>query len=448
MPNRMISLERNTNETQIDLTLDLDGTGRYEVDTGCGFLNHMLELFARHGRFDLVLTCHGDVQVDYHHTTEDVGIALGQAFARALGDMRGIQRYGSFYLPMDEALILCAVDLSGRCTLNWDVHCNTEKVGDFDVECAKEFWLGFARSVPATIHFVQFAGENTHHILEACFKGAGHALGAAVKIDEATRTKFLPRKDCWYDRNYRLWRGQPVQPEVQPEAAGAGSGRHRRRGHHPQSRPADPAGRGRFCRCHGQAGGDGPCTGHERRSRKEAAAGHLLGMQLLFEKSYEYGEHEGLGFVKGEVCPLEPDLADKSLKVPQIGWNALHIVKDDPLFKYIREGEYVYYVHSYYGKNCTESTLAVSDYSIPVTGAVRAGRCMHPVPPGKERGYRTTNFEGVQRIVSGLALSGATRQLPQRGSPWQNRKLCRTAKALPLGEVDMSSASGRRGRGR
>ena len=109
-------------------------------------------------------------------------------------------------------------------------------------------------------------------------------------------------------------------------------------------------------------------------------------MQLLFEKSYEYGEHEGLGFVKGEVCPLEPDLADKSLKVPQIGWNALHIVKDDPLFKYIREGEYVYYVHSYYGKNCTESTLAVSDYSIPVTGAVRAGRVygaqFHPEKSG------------------------------------------------------------------
>ena len=194
MPNRMISLERNTNETQIDLTLDLDGSGRYEIDTGCGFLNHMLELFARHGRFDLVLTCHGDVQVDYHHTTEDVGIALGQAFARALGDMRGIQRYGSFYLPMDEALILCAVDLSGRCTLNWDVHCNTEKVGDFDVECAKEFWLGFARSVPATIHFVQFAGENTHHILEACFKGAGHALGAAVKIDEAHKDEIPSTK--------------------------------------------------------------------------------------------------------------------------------------------------------------------------------------------------------------------------------------------------------------
>lgn len=124
---REVTLERNTNETQIELTLNLDGAGRYEVDTGCGFLNHMLELFARHGRFDLVLTCHGDVEVDYHHTAEDIGIALGQAFARALGEMRGIQRYGSFYLPMDEALVLCAVDLSGRCTLNWDVHCKTER---------------------------------------------------------------------------------------------------------------------------------------------------------------------------------------------------------------------------------------------------------------------------------------------------------------------------------
>lgn len=154
----------------------------------------MLELFARHGRFDLVLTCHGDVQVDYHHTTEDVGIALGQAFARALGEMRGICRYGSFYLPMDEALVLCAVDLSGRCTLNWDIRCQTEKVGDFDVECAKEFWYGFARCVPATVHFVQFAGENTHHILEACFKGAGHALAEAVRIDAAHRDEIPSTK--------------------------------------------------------------------------------------------------------------------------------------------------------------------------------------------------------------------------------------------------------------
>ena len=191
---RDVRLERNTAETQIELTLDLDGAGIYQVDTGCGFLNHMLELFARHGRFDLVLTCHGDVEVDYHHTAEDVGIALGQAFRRGLGEMRGVCRYGSCHLPMDEALILCAADLSGRCTLNWSVRCPTEKVGDFDVECAREFWLGFARSVPATVHFVQLAGENSHHILEACWKGAARALAAAVRIDGAHRDEIPSTK--------------------------------------------------------------------------------------------------------------------------------------------------------------------------------------------------------------------------------------------------------------
>ena len=191
---RDIRLERNTAETQIELTLDLDGAGIYQVDTGCGFLNHMLELFARHGRVDLVLTCHGDVEVDYHHTAEDVGIALGQAFRRGLGEMRGIRRYGSFCLPMDEALVLAAVDLSGRCTLNWDVRCPTEKVGDFDVECAREFWLGFARSVPATLHFVQFAGGNSHHILEACWKGMARALAAAVQVDQAHRDEIPSTK--------------------------------------------------------------------------------------------------------------------------------------------------------------------------------------------------------------------------------------------------------------
>ena len=191
---REIRLERNTAETQIELTLGLDGAGIYQVDSGCGFLNHMLELFARHGRFDLVLSCHGDVEVDYHHTAEDIGIALGQAFRKGLGEMRGIRRYGSFCLPMDEALVLCAVDLSGRCTLNWDVRCAAEKVGDFDVECAKEFWLGFARSVPATLHFVQFAGENSHHILEACWKGMARALSAAVRVDQAHRDEIPSTK--------------------------------------------------------------------------------------------------------------------------------------------------------------------------------------------------------------------------------------------------------------
>ena len=368
MPNRMISLERNTNETQIDLTLDLDGTGRYEVDTGCGFLNHMLELFARHGRFDLVLTCHGDVEVDYHHTTEDVGIALGQAFARALGDMRGIQRYGSFYLPMDEALILCAVDFSGRCTLNWDIRCQTEKVGDFDVECAKEFWLGFARSVPATVHFVQFAGHCREDLRRPQLRNSFHerTAGMIAIIDYGVGNLFSLKSSL---------KQLGLEAVVTADAD--------------TIRKADRLilpGVGAFADAMAKLEATGLVPVIKTEAEKKPLLGICLGMQLLFEKSYEYGEHAGLGFVKGEVCPLEPDLADKSLKVPQIGWNALHIVKDDPLFQYIREGEYVYYVHSYYGKNCTESTLATSEYSIPVTGAVRAGKVygtqFHPEKSG------------------------------------------------------------------
>ncbi len=194
MPNRMISLERNTNETQIDLTLDLDGTGRYEVDTGCGFLNHMLELFARHGRFDLVphlpRRCAGGLPP--HH--RGCGHCTGSGLCTGAGRYARHPALRQLYLPMDEALILCAVDLSGRCTLNWDVHCSTEKVGDFDVECVQRILAGLCPQRARHVHFVQFAGENTHHILEACFKGAGHALGAAVKIDEAHKDEIPSTK--------------------------------------------------------------------------------------------------------------------------------------------------------------------------------------------------------------------------------------------------------------
>jgi imidazoleglycerol-phosphate dehydratase len=180
---RNASIERNTNETKIQLNLNLDGTGRTSIDTGCGFLNHMLTLFAAHGRFDLAITCQGDTEVDDHHTVEDIGIALGQAFTQALGDKRGITRYGSFFLPMDEALILCAVDLSGRDYLGWDLSLPAQKVGTFDTELAKEFWWGFVRQAPCSLHFRQFSGENTHHILEGAFKGAGRALAQAVSPD-------------------------------------------------------------------------------------------------------------------------------------------------------------------------------------------------------------------------------------------------------------------------
>lgn len=175
---------RNTSETQIVLALEIDGTGAYEINTGCGFLDHMLELFARHGRFDLAVECKGDTNVDYHHTTEDIGIALGAAFKDALGDKRGIYRYGQFLLPMDETLVLCAVDISGRSYVNFDVDIPTQKVGDFDTELVKEFVLALSRELGLTIHLKQMAGENSHHIIEAVFKGMGRALRAACAIEE------------------------------------------------------------------------------------------------------------------------------------------------------------------------------------------------------------------------------------------------------------------------
>ena len=180
---RQAEINRNTNETKISLALNLDGTGKSEIATGCGFLDHMLTLFARHGRFDLSLKCDGDVEVDYHHTVEDVGICLGKAFAKALGEKRGIVRYGSITLPMDETLILAAVDISGRSYLGYALDIPTEKVGDFDTELTKEFWLAFVRTSECTLHIRQLAGENSHHIIEGAFKAVGRAMKQAVSID-------------------------------------------------------------------------------------------------------------------------------------------------------------------------------------------------------------------------------------------------------------------------
>ena len=180
---RAAEIKRDTRETQVTHSLDLDGTGKADITTGVGFLDHMLELFARHGDFDLSVTCHGDTQVDYHHSVEDIGICLGKAFQEALGDKRGLVRYGQFLLPMDETLVLCAVDLSSRDYLGWAVDLPAAKAGDFDTELAKEFWLGFVRNCPGSLHIRQMAGENTHHILEAVFKGAGRALKEAASLD-------------------------------------------------------------------------------------------------------------------------------------------------------------------------------------------------------------------------------------------------------------------------
>ena len=180
---RTAELERRTAETDIRLSLDLDGTGESEIETGCGFLDHMLTLFARHGRFDLKVSCKGDTCVDDHHTVEDTGICLGDAFARALGDKRGIVRYGSCTLPMDEALILTAVDISGRGMLCYDLDIPARKVGRFDTELTKEFLIAFARRSDMTVHVRQLAGENSHHIIEGAFKSLARSLRTAVSID-------------------------------------------------------------------------------------------------------------------------------------------------------------------------------------------------------------------------------------------------------------------------
>ena len=180
---RTSEITRNTAETKISLKLNLDGTGKSQIDTGVGFLDHMLTLFAAHGKFDLTVICNGDTGVDDHHSVEDIGICLGQAFQQALGDKRGITRYGSFLLPMDEALILSAVDISGRSCLCYGLEIPTEKIGTFDTELVEEFFLGFTRNCPMSLHLRQLAGTNSHHIVEGAFKSVGRALKAAVALD-------------------------------------------------------------------------------------------------------------------------------------------------------------------------------------------------------------------------------------------------------------------------
>ena len=180
---RTAEIARRTAETDVRLRLELDGTGESRVSTGCGFLDHMLTLFARHGRFDLEITCQGDTCVDDHHTVEDVGICLGDAFAQALGDKRGVARYGSALLPMDEALILTAVDLSGRGMLCCELRIPAQKVGTFDTELAEEFFIALASRGDMTLHIRQLAGNNSHHIIEGAFKSLARSLGAAAAID-------------------------------------------------------------------------------------------------------------------------------------------------------------------------------------------------------------------------------------------------------------------------
>lgn len=180
---RIGKVSRDTKETQINVEINLDGEGKSEINTGCGFLDHMLELLSKHSRIDMTVECHGDIHIDYHHSVEDVGIALGQAFNIAIGEKIGINRYGNMTLPMDEALIMSSVDISGRNFLGYNLNIPTDKVGDFDTELVKEFWLGFIKNADICLHINQVSGENSHHIIEGTFKSVARSLRQAVSID-------------------------------------------------------------------------------------------------------------------------------------------------------------------------------------------------------------------------------------------------------------------------
>lgn len=191
---RTAVIERKTAETDIKLTLNLDGTGKRDIHSGNGFFDHMLTLFASHGRFDLELFCNGDTEVDFHHSAEDIGICLGKAFKQALGDNRGITRYGFMAVPMDEAMIICAVDISGRPYLVFNMKLPSEQVGAFDTELVKEFFTAFSGNAGVTLHFKEMSGENTHHIIEASFKAFARAMKIAVKINDEIKNEIPSSK--------------------------------------------------------------------------------------------------------------------------------------------------------------------------------------------------------------------------------------------------------------
>lgn len=191
---RTSEISRKTNETDIALYLCLDGTGKTEIDTGIGFLDHMLDLFAKHGRMDLRVKCSGDTYVDFHHSAEDIGIVLGQAFKEAVGDKKGIRRYGNMILPMDETLILASLDISGRSYLKYGLEIPTEKVGEMDTELIEEFFISFVRNADITLHIKQLDGTNSHHIIEGAFKAVARAIREAVSIDEKAKDEIPSSK--------------------------------------------------------------------------------------------------------------------------------------------------------------------------------------------------------------------------------------------------------------
>src|SRR5437870_5408203 len=318
---RRATVARKTKETDIRLELNLDGRGRYQVETGIPFLNHMLELFTKHGFFDLTVRATGDLEVDYHHTVEDVGLALGLALRDALGEKAGIRRFGEASVPLDEALVTTVVDLSGRPFLVYDVRIKQAKIGSFDVELVNDFLLAMTNQAGMNLHVRMASGRNPHHIVEATFKSLARAILDNGKGNLRSVEKAFERL------------GHAAEVTRDPERIATAPG-------------VVLPGVGAFGACMANLTllGLVEPVRHAIRSGRPFL-GICLGMQLLFEESEEFGPVAGLGILPGRVVRFT---ADPARKVPHMGWNALRMVRAAPALAGIDDGAYVYFVHSYY----------------------------------------------------------------------------------------------------
>ena len=382
------SVERNTRRPASRRSVGLDGSGRYDVATGIGFLDHMLEQLSRHSLIDLSLKAEGDLHIDYHHTTEDTGIVIGQAVAQALGDRKGITRYGSALIPMDETLTRVALDLSNRPYLVWKVDFSRDKLGEMDTELFKEWFQAFAQHAGVTLHVETLYGVNNHHIVESCFKGLARALRQALEIDPRKAEAKCPRPrarsrgpGAFHDRRRRrlrlgqpalgrqgAWRGPPPRPACRPTDRGDG-------------RPRRAVGRadrfvlpgvGAFADCRrGLLAIDGLWQAVEEAAvaRGRPFLGICVGMQLMASHGLEHGRHPGFGWIAGEVAPL--DAGRRVAQDPPHGLERAERSKDRTIrsCKTCRRDTHVYFVHSYAVTAAdAAAVLAECDYGGPGDG--------------------------------------------------------------------------------
>lgn len=381
---REASITRTTKETDIRLSICLDGKGTFEGTSGIGFFDHMLTLFAAHGGFDLKLSAKGDLEVDNHHTVEDIGICLGQAIAKALGDKSGITRYGTFFCPMDEALSRIVLDLSGRPYLVFDVDIAVERIGTFETEMVREFFLALASNSGMTLHIACLYGVNGHHIVESLFKGFGHALGEAVS-SEKIRASF-PRKESSYEnRHHRLRRRKYCQCLSRPEKSWERRHRFLRSPGHCRRGCPHPSGRGRHGRRHEPPHRKRPFRIHQGLGRKRHEAGrhlpwHAGPLRLLHGRRPRRRARLPSG-------PHRRNPRCSGAQSPHMGWNELVFARDHWISRGLPAHPYVYFVHSYYKVPAdTEDVIATADYGVPIPAIVGKGNVIglqfHPEKSG------------------------------------------------------------------